>query len=146
MSLKDPSQKMSKSHEDPLSRIVLTDTPDEIRKKVKYALTDSISGISYNSAQRPGVANLLEILSCFDKEEQSCESLAREHQRLTLRAFKDLVSDCIIDNLSLIRIEYQRLTQSDQLGTLKLISQAGAREARLNAEKTMIRVREAIGL
>ena len=146
MSLKSPLQKMSKSHEDPLSRIILTDSPDEIRKKVKHALTDSISGISYNSVQRPGVANLLEILSCFDKEEQSCESLAKEHQRLTLRGFKDLVSDSIIDNLSLIRIKYQRLTKSDQMGTLKSISQAGAHEARLNAEKTMLRVREAIGL
>ncbi|TFY73497.1 hypothetical protein EWM64_g10515, partial [Hericium alpestre] len=42
LSLKDPSAKMSKSALDANSRIVMTDTPAEIRTKIRGATTDSI--------------------------------------------------------------------------------------------------------
>ena len=146
MSLKDPFQKMSKSHRDPSSRILLTDSPDEIHMKVKNALTDSIAGVSYEPVQRPGVSNLLEVLSYFDKEQKSCKVLAKECEGLSLRSFKELVADTIVENLAFTRLEYQRLTAPDHKEDLEAISQSGGQDARLNAQRMMIRVRNAIGL
>ena len=129
-----------------MSRILLTDDPDNIHKKVKNALTDSIPGISYDPLKRPGVSNLLKILSHFNKENKSCDSLAAECAGLSLRGFKELVAHCIIENLARFRSEYKRLAGADQSGILREISQTGAHDARVNAEKTMVKVRNAIGL
>jgi tryptophanyl-tRNA synthetase len=60
MSLQNPSSKMSKSDPDPNGAIYLSDTDDQIRKKVKRAVTDSGSEITYDD-QKPGVKNLLTI-------------------------------------------------------------------------------------
>ncbi|RHY47570.1 hypothetical protein DYB38_004993 [Aphanomyces astaci] len=48
MSLRDPTQKMSKS---------------DISTQSRIDLTDAIPGISYDKAGRPGVSNLMSILS-----------------------------------------------------------------------------------
>ena len=60
MSLADPTIKMSKSDPDPGSCIYLSDSDDVIRKKVKRAVTDSGSEITYEE-QKPGIRNLLNI-------------------------------------------------------------------------------------
>ncbi|PNF20689.1 Tryptophan--tRNA ligase, mitochondrial [Cryptotermes secundus] len=64
-SLRDPSKKMSKSEQDPKSRIEITDTPDDILEKCKKALTDFTSEITFDPEKRPGVANLITIHSLF---------------------------------------------------------------------------------
>lgn len=62
-SLRDPSKKMSKSDPDPKSRIMLTDTPDQLLEKVKKSLTDFTSAVTHEPETRPGVTNLLTIHS-----------------------------------------------------------------------------------
>lgn len=64
-SLRDPSKKMSKSEQDPKSRIEITDTRDDILEKCKKALTDLISEVTFDPDNRPGVANLITIHSLF---------------------------------------------------------------------------------
>jgi tryptophanyl-tRNA synthetase len=54
---------MSKSAVDPNSRILLTDPYEIIVKRIRSAVTDSISGITFDSVARPGTSNLLTILS-----------------------------------------------------------------------------------
>ena len=46
MSFSKPSSKMSKSDQNPKSRILLTDSEEAIRGKIKSAVTDSVEGIS----------------------------------------------------------------------------------------------------
>lgn len=53
---------MSKSAADSRSRILLSDSRDEIASKIRKAVTDSEGHISYDPAGRPGVSNLLRIL------------------------------------------------------------------------------------
>jgi tryptophanyl-tRNA synthetase len=53
---------MSKSALNPASRIVLSDSADEISQKIRKAVTDSNHNISYDPAARPGISNLLRIL------------------------------------------------------------------------------------
>jgi tryptophanyl-tRNA synthetase len=60
--LQNPAKKMSKSDESGKGVIFLTDTPDEARKKIMAAETDSLSEIQHDYDKRPGVSNLLDIL------------------------------------------------------------------------------------
>lgn len=62
-SLRDPSKKQSKSDPNDKSRITLRDSPNAIRKKIKRAITDFTSEVTYDPVNRPGVANLVGIHS-----------------------------------------------------------------------------------
>lgn len=62
-SLRDPSKKMSKSDLDPKSCVMITDTPEIITGKVKKAITDFTSDVTYEPETRAGVTNLLTIHS-----------------------------------------------------------------------------------
>lgn len=143
MSLKDPTSKMSKSHADERSRIILTDSPIDIQKKVKVALTDSEPGITYDPERRPGVSNLIEILSHF--EDLTCTDIAAEFKSASLRAFKEHVATRIAHHLQGIRVRYLDL-MDDTTGYLESVAQSGAEAAQTNAELTMCQVRKAIGL
>lgn len=142
MSLKEPTLKMSKSHVDERSRIILTDSPEDIRQKVKAALTDSEPGITYDPICRPGISNLIEILSHL--EESSCFEIASRYESASPRALKEHLSEKICKALSPIKEKYNS-TVSDSR-SLDVISEEGAQKARANAEITMKKVRETMGL
>lgn len=61
--MKDPLKKMSKSDESSKSRIEITDSPDIVVKKIKEALTDMKSQVTYDPKNRPAVSNLIDIHS-----------------------------------------------------------------------------------
>jgi tryptophanyl-tRNA synthetase len=63
--LADPSKKMSKSDDTGKGVIFLTDTPDEARKKIMAAETDSAGKVQRDYGKQPGVSNLLDILELF---------------------------------------------------------------------------------
>jgi tryptophanyl-tRNA synthetase len=145
MSLKEPQLKMSKSHADPKSRILITDTEDDIKTKIKEALTDSELGITYDPRGRPGVSNLLEILKHTTQSSSSCEELADDLSSLTMRQLKDHVSQAVVKCLSGIRESYVEL----MLPSNKRISLArtiGRVVASGRAGNTMKLVRGHVGL
>jgi tryptophanyl-tRNA synthetase len=145
MSLTDPTSKMSKSHPQQRSRILITDTPDEIRNKVSRALTDSLPGISYDIVNRPGISNLLDMLSTFDMEGRSADELSVHFADLTPKQLKEIVADAIITGLQGVRSRYLELSSRDD-AYLDSIEAEGARKARESAEETMNLVKTAIGL
>lgn len=108
-SLRDPSKKMSKSDPDQNGRIELTDMPDVIVKKIRKAVTDSQSAITYDPETRPGVGTLLEIESaCTGKEiEEIVESCYLAS--LDTGEYKKKVAEALIDHLKPIQNEYARL-------------------------------------
>lgn len=59
--LQNPEKKMSKSSAAANSKIMLSDTPDEVRKKIMSATTDSLGKIQYDMFNQPGISNLLQI-------------------------------------------------------------------------------------
>lgn len=65
-SLREPTKKMSKSDSSPGSAILLTDSPDTIRTKIRRSQTDSLPGVTYDSANRPGVSNLIRTLAAIE--------------------------------------------------------------------------------
>lgn len=146
MSLKNPLEKMSKSNPNPNTQILITDTPETIRQKIRGALTDSKSGISYDPDERPGVANLIAIMSHMQGGQKTCEELARECQMLTMRELKERVADCVIAGLGDVRENFERVMAADGGRYVDSVAAKGAEEAAESARATMEVVRRAIGL
>lgn len=59
--LQNPEKKMSKSAASANSKIMLSDTPEQVRKKIISATTDSVGKIQYDMFNQPGISNLLQI-------------------------------------------------------------------------------------
>jgi hypothetical protein len=145
MSLKEPQLKMSKSHPDPKSRILITDTEENIHAKIKEALTDSEPGLTYDPKTRPGVSNLLEILKHTTQSPSSCEELAHDLSGLTMRQLKEHVSQAVVKCLSGIRESYLELMLPTNK-TIAMAREAGRLKAAGRAGTTMKTVREHVGL
>ncbi|ELU43780.1 tryptophanyl-tRNA synthetase [Rhizoctonia solani AG-1 IA] len=156
LSLRDPSQKMSKSAPHPASRILLTDPPEAIDKKIKSAVTDSERGVEYDPVARPGVANLLTILdACRGLSGENppdqggdtstrLETLASELSTLSHAEFKRWVSDAVQSTLAPIRDEYTRIRADESY--IRDVAEAGRMRAFEVAENTMADVREVLGV
>lgn len=148
MSLTDSTMKMSKSHSNPKSRILLTDSEEVIRSKVKAAVTDSEGDTTYDVEKRPGVSNLVDILyHCSSDENRSSMSendFAKDLEGLSMRALKERVSDGIERLVKPIRENYQSLIDNES--ALEEVAATGAERARLSAAPTLLNVRRAIGL
>ncbi|EFR03321.1 tryptophanyl-tRNA synthetase [Nannizzia gypsea CBS 118893] len=163
MSLKNPKQKMSKSDADIKSRILVTDTPMEIHHKIRLALTDAGSSITYDPEKRPGVSNLLEMFSHAEAlisgpsgTGRSPTEIALEYENSSFKALKQDLSSKLIEMLSSIRERYVEIMEedakvessgsSDKESYLSMVARKGAEEASANAAITMKQVRTAIGL
>jgi tryptophanyl-tRNA synthetase len=140
MSLQDPTAKMSKSDPNQGSRILLLDDPDTIRKKVGRAVTDSGTGIEYDWETKPGITNLLEILSLFT--DTPVDEVVAEHGDKQYGGFKQLVAEAIIEGLASIRSAYRGLEDGD----VSRLMNRGALDARSSAEKHQVSVRQRMGL
>ncbi|KAL2156545.1 hypothetical protein VTH82DRAFT_1290 [Thermothelomyces myriococcoides] len=144
MSLSNPLQKMSKTDPSPKSRILITDTPEEIAKKIRHAVTDSTDKVTYDPANRPGVANLIEILSSFDAQGRTPAQLGEQMGGCKIAELKQAVMQTVSDQLAEVRDRYQQY-MSDQ-EKLKAVASQGANTARITARNTMTDVKRAIGL
>lgn len=147
MSLQQPTQKMSKSHTDPRSRILITDSPDEIRKKITSALTDMTNAVSYDPVNRPGVSNLLQLLSLLEDDgRRGPAELAGELAGANLKMLKDRVGDAAVRSMEGVRERYYDFMQKDGGKFLDEVQEVGAAKARESAAKTMEIVRSAMGI
>jgi tryptophanyl-tRNA synthetase len=144
MSLRDPTQKMSKSDPNPNSVILLTDGKETIEKKIKSAVTDSINSVSYDPEGRKGVANLLEILSHLRGDGATPAKVAEEMNGMGLGVLKGAVVDAVDAELAPIREKFQELV--GDRNTLKHAASRGMWKARRSAEKTMGKVKKVMGL
>ena len=86
MSLQEPTSKMSKSDSED-TYISMLDTPDDIRRKIKRAVTDSDAEIRFDPETKPGVSNLLSIAAALSG--QSIESVTQEPGRQGVRGFEE---------------------------------------------------------
>lgn len=133
---------MSKSNPDPKTRILLTDTPAAARDKLRTAVTDSESAITYDPANRPGVSNLLDILSGITGA--SPVELAQSFQGKNMKDLKDAVGDALEPILSNFQSDFARLRADP--AHLDDVEKQGRVKAEQKAEETMVRVRKAVGL
>ncbi|KAG0145054.1 hypothetical protein CROQUDRAFT_46320 [Cronartium quercuum f. sp. fusiforme G11] len=141
LNLRNPDVKMSKSHPSATSRILITDSPDQIRSKIQSAVTDSISHITYDPIQRPGVSNLIDIHAGF-ADQSVTETVTRFEGKMAGDLKSELI-DLLINHLSPIRQEYERLRQAK--GDVEEIFRCGALQATSVANQTLREVKKAVG-
>lgn len=139
MSLTDPASKMSKT-DPPKSKIGLTDTEDEIVKKIKSAVTDTGSEVVYDVEKKPGISNLLEIFAFASGRE--IDDLADEYRTGGYGHFKIAVAGAVAELITPIREAYEGMSDAE----VDAVTSSSAERARTMAEETMSSVREKTGL
>ena len=141
MSLGTPTSKMSKS--DPQGCVFIMDSPDEIARKFKRAVTDSDSEncVRYAPEEKPGVANLMSIYSSVTG--RSFAEIEEEFAGKGYGVFKPAVGDAVIETLRPIREETERIL-ADKAYLQKIYTE-GAQKASGLARKTLRKVYKRVG-
>ena len=140
MSLQEPDKKMSKSDLGEGS-VFLLDDPDVIRRKIKRAVTDSETEIRFDPENKPGVSNLLSIISALSGE--STDALCGELSGQGYGALKSRTADCIIAALEPLQAEYKKLIADKAY--LMSVQAESAEKASWLALKTLRKVQKKIG-
>ncbi|MEH6709673.1 tryptophan--tRNA ligase [Paraglaciecola polaris] len=143
MSLQDPLKKMSKSDDNVNNFVGLLEDPKKISKKIKRAVTDSDeqARIYFNTAEKPGVSNLLSLLSCATGK--PIAALVPEYEDKMYGHLKTDVADAVVAMLEPIQAKFKELRQ-DQT-ELERIMAAGAEKAQAKAQKTIDKAYQAVG-
>ena len=142
MSLGNPISKMSKS--DPAGCVFLMDSPEEISRKFKRAITDSDTErcVRYDPENKPGVANLMNIYASVTGK--SFDEIESEFAGKGYGVFKPAVGDAVIETLRPIREEAERILADKAY--LKQVYTDGAMKASSVARKTLRKVYKRVGL
>ncbi|MEE0982281.1 MAG: tryptophan--tRNA ligase [Acutalibacteraceae bacterium] len=140
MSLQDPTKKMSKSDPNPKASIALLDTPDDIRKKFKSAVTDSEAKVRYADG-KDGINNLMSIYSCCTGLDY--DAIEKEFDGKGYGDFKLAVAESVIESIKPVQEKYYEL-MSDK-AYLEKCAAEGAMKASYIANKTLTKVMKKVG-
>ena len=110
MSLQDPSKKMSKSDPNPKGYISLLDDVNVIKKKIKSAVTDLDMKVKYDKENKPGISNLLTIMSCTTGK--SIPELEEIYKDSNYATFKEDCANAVIAELEPIQKKYYEIINS----------------------------------
>lgn len=140
-SLTNPEKKMSKSSDDEKSKILLTDSPDAVAKKIMSATTDSVGSISFDWDRQPGIASLLQILALLSGRDQMHVN-AEWEGRERYGDLKKAVAEAVGVFLTGFQTKLAAIDDATLLAKLESSEQAMNQVA--NA--TLLRVQQAVGL
>ena len=141
MSLQDPLSKMSKSDENKNNFIGLLDDSKTIIKKFKKATTDSETEIRYDLENKPGVSNLLTIYSVISG--QQIADVEKHFEGKMYGHLKVELGELVAEYLKPMQDRFHDIRADETY--LKGVLAKGAEEARMQAQKTLKDVHEAIG-
>jgi tryptophanyl-tRNA synthetase len=139
--LQEPTRKMSKSDESGKGVIFMTDSPETAAKKIMAATTDSFGEVKYDPAERPGIANLLQILALFSGRSLD-EVRAEQEGKTSYGALKKAVAEAVG---AFLKGFQDRLAAVDEAALLTQL-EADEQLLRVTAEATLRRVQTAVGL
>ena len=140
MSLQDPTAKMSKSDPNHAATVFVTDRPEDVRKKIMSAVTDSSAEVR-SGPDKPGVANLLAIMAACTG--RSVATLESEFVGKGYGDFKKAVADAVVATLDPVRVRYDELIKDR--GELDRIFKSGAEQAQAAAFRTLSKVNRKVG-
>ena len=139
-SLSNPLKKMSKSESDKGTVYLLEDL-NISRKKIMSAVTDSDNSVYYNMEEKPGISNLLTIMSALTGE--NIDDIAKKYDGLGYGVFKKAVADVVINELSALQAKVKEIQSS---GIIDKILEEGAAKASYLARRKLSKVYRKIGL
>ena len=143
MSLKDGTNKMSKSDPSDLSRINLTDSEDQIINKIKKAKTDTnpLPIDDKDLKKRPEVENLLGIYSSLCN--QNLNQSINEFSGKSFSEFKKILADVIVEKISPISTEINKLQKDNNY--IDTVLKEGGNKANKIALKKVDEMKKIIG-
>ncbi len=140
MDLQDPTSKMSKSSDSDTGCVMMLDSPADIMRKFKRAVTDSESEVRYDVANKPGVSSLLDILAAATG--RTPQAAAEGYSQYG--PLKNDTGEAVVEMLVPIQKRYNELI--DDPGELARLLRVGSDKARTVASVTLRRAYDAIGL
>ncbi len=141
MALDDPAKKMSKSAANPNNYVALLDSPADIRRKIKTAVTDSGKEIRYNEIDKPAISNLISIYGSFSG--LSFKEVEQQYADKSYAEFKNGLAELLIEKLEPMQERYQELLKNK--GDVLKILKAGAKKAATAANKTLADTKKKAG-
>ncbi len=140
MDLQDPVKKMSTTGGTESGTIYILDSPDDIRRKFKTAVTDSGREVVHTE-DKPGVSNLIEIMTV-----STGESIAEVESRYDGQGYGTLKSDVAEAVIALLE-PFQRQFREirDDPGELRRLLAVGAEKAREASHPTLEAMYERMG-
>ena len=141
MDLQEPERKMSTTGGTPQGTVLIADPPQTVRKKIKSAVTDSGRDVRHDRQEKPGVSNLIEIMSVATGE--SFADIEARYDGAGYGPFKSDVADAVVALLDPIRERYRELRADEQ--ALRRLLASGAEKAREAAAPTLETVYERMG-
>jgi tryptophanyl-tRNA synthetase len=132
MDLQEPENKMSTTGGSAIGTVLVADPPDVIRRKFKVAVTDSGRDV-HRSADKPGVSNLVEIMSAATGT--APEEVEDHYDGQGYGQFKSDVAEAVIALLEPVRLRYEELAADP--GELERLLRVGAERAAEIAEPTL---------
>lgn len=143
MSLQDPLKKMSKSDDNANNFIGLLEDPKKVTKKIKRAVTDSDeqARIYFDVAEKPGVSNLLSLLSCCTGS--SIASLVPQYEDKMYGHLKGDVAEAVVSILEPIQTKFKEYREDQAF--LDSVMRQGADKASEHASKVLAKAYDAVG-
>ena len=139
--LQDPTIKMSKSASTPKGLVNLLDDPKTTAKKVKSAVTDTDTVIRFDPEHKPGVSNLLSILSTLTGTPVA--ALEQSYEGKMYGALKTDLAEVMVDFVTPFRTRTQEYLDDPE--TLDSLLAKGAEKARAVAAETLAQTYERVG-
>jgi len=141
MDLQEPERKMSTTAGTPQGTLLILDKPETIRKKLRSAVTDSGTDVRYEPEQKPGISNLLEIMSVATGE--PIPDLEARYDGGGYGQFKADVAEAVVELLDPIRARYEELRADE--AELRAMLARGADKARETSAPTLEQMYERMG-
>ena len=140
-SLTDPTKKMSKSNDDPKSKILLNDTPEDAANKIMGATTDSLGVVNFDWDNQPGITSMLQILALLTGKDQA--EVNRQWQGVTSYGdFKRAVAEAVKSFLTDFQAKYAQISDEQLIAKLE----QSERDLTPIANATLLRAQQAVGL
>jgi tryptophanyl-tRNA synthetase len=141
MDLQEPERKMSTTDGTPQGTVLIADPPDTVRKKVKSAVTDSGRDVRYDPEAKPGISNLIEIMSVATGE--PFDAIEQRYDGQGYGTFKADVAEAVVVLLDPIRRRYEEL-RADVPELQRLLAR-GAEKAREASAPTLAAMYDRMG-
>jgi len=139
--LQNPGAKMSKSGETENGILWLLDEPNRLVKKIKSAVTDNDGSVHFDREAKPGVSNLLTLLSVLGGT--SIETLEHEFAGRGYGDLKSAVADAVVAEFGPVRERaLELLADPAELDRVLAVNADRANEI---AEATLARAYDRVG-
>ncbi len=141
MNLQEPTVKMSKSRGSESGTVLMLDSPETIRKKLKTAVTDSGSDVRYEPDEKPGISNLIELMTVVTGK--SIQDVEATYDGTGYGRFKEDIAEALVELLTPIQSRYREL-RADPAALQRLLKM-GAEKARASSAPTLALMYERMG-